>query len=223
MAKRRKPEVNPFTADRPLTVGGALIEVQTVSKPATAAGLQVRLLRILPSYKDTVTGRSGAKQFKVATAAIGLLLALLSGQVAFAVLGFTMVGAAVFLPVKADWKRTRIAQLRKGTRTTRQVNREAVDLGFDGKRVFVTKQGKTWRRVLVDRGEHVIEDRRSENPATLGILPGSQRRAESIWLTSADLSSNEANGQQGVIEISAEDLERFVEAVEKWSPPRKAA
>lgn len=166
------------------------------------------LVGFLPSYRDSKTGRTNAKQLRVLILAVGLALLVFGGSTAIVVIGGLVMASALVLPVsevtKSAW-RSRLRRLR--TRREREV-RLPGSIVYDGKRLILREGSpqagdKKLRRVLVDRDEHRVEHARRGADACLGVRPPSGRKADSIWICTPAADLRAASGGQ-VDDISDE-------------------
>lgn len=238
MARRNPKSIatDPYTAATPFERPAAIeVTVHERAEPSAASRLALRAVRWVPAHRDTRSGRRNANQLKVGL----VLLAVLFGGVGengfHMALAATFMLGALFLPVtdsrKREW-RTRLQGRGARVRRVRRVEARAALVRYDGKRVAVLDEGKVWRRVLVDRGEHAMAVRAQDGAAWLGLMPPSGRKAESLWLVARDERlRRELPAGTEVLDLDRVDAAVVIDAdtwrelettLTRWTAPRRA-
>jgi len=141
------------------------------------------LVATFPSYKDSRSGRKGAKQLKVVFVVIGLIT-LLAGREAWPVVvcGVILMSLAIFLPIENLKKRTLVNRLRRAQTETHEVRR-AAKLVHDGRRLILYDGDSRDRRVLTNRPFVLRHFAGADGAHWIQVAPkGSKKKAEAIWL-----------------------------------------
>jgi len=219
---RRAPK-NPWSAAEPLVAAGDLIRSVKEDQPrALPARLALRLMRWIPTSRDTQRGRANAAQVKVLLVGLGVLLGAVGKTTTHMIIGALFMVSALLLPV-AEWrKRGWRARLKASTRRTREVS-VPVEVLYDAKRLAVLENGKVWRRVLVDRGSHRTILSGRDGTTWFGVVPASGRKSESLWFRAdfappRDAPEPDLERVDQPIVLTADDLETLVDTLSRWSP-----
>lgn len=183
------------------------------------------LLGFVPSVRDTRSGRSAARQTRIALVVIGVLVMALGQRPLWIVVGLTLMLLALVVPLDELKKRGWLGHVR-GLRAsqTRRV-RSAASLVFDGRRIELREGTTMVRRVLVNRGTHEVELRRRGALVCLGILAPSRRKREAIWICASNaridadtLAELDASEVDLPVHVASADWEQIYAAL---SPPAR--
>jgi hypothetical protein len=184
-AERTRPR---YSAESPLQLDGRLLRARP-HRPWWWAGprLLLPVARRVPTYRDTRSGRRGARQTRIALAVCGAIIALVGETLATILVGILLVLVGLVVPVSTLRQRAWVARLRALGSDMERLELIPVDVVFDGRRVAVLDGGRVWRRVLTRQGDVAVQLRRDDGRVYLGVLPSSRRKSESLWF-SAELS-----------------------------------
>ncbi len=231
MGKRRKKESNPYDKENPLVLSGKRVSWKRTRTLSRSKRLLIWIVRRLPAHKDNERGRANAKQVRLVLAGIGLLLATVGNEYEWAVFGGVLFASVLFFPVSGNWKRGKIAQLKSREVVRDTESSEAVDVVYDARRVAVISEGRTWRRVLLNKSSHRFEERQFQGKACLGVTETPAKRATTIWFVNRvgveiDSSSGPKplRGQDydSVIRLSSADFEELNRTLRRWAPEKSS-
>lgn len=189
--KRKKwaePSGPRYSAESPLQLDGRLQRARP-HRPWWWVGprLLLSVARRVPTYRDTRSGRRGARQTRIALTVCGAIIALVGETLATILVGTAIVLVGLVVPVSKLRRRAWVARLKALGSDMERLEPIPVDVVFDGRRVAVVEGGRVWRRVLTRQGEVAVQLRRDDGRIYLGVLPASRRKSESLWF-SAELS-----------------------------------
>ncbi len=145
-------------------------------------------VKLIPSHKDTKRGRSRALQVKGALIVVGVLVAATIGD-ELVYVGVAIALMGLILPIPEMRKRTWRARL-KSAQFTHKQSTTAASVTFDQRRIAIQIDGKVDRRVLVNKGNHRIEEGASNGRQLLVVKGKVDRKKEHVWLL-GDSSSEE--------------------------------
>jgi hypothetical protein len=143
-------------------------------------------ISFLPSHRATKRGRNTAKQIRVVIMGIGLATMIFGGTLPLILIGAALMASALFVPLSEVTKRSLLGNLRRKRLHAERDAKTSGEIVHDGKRLILREDGQKLRRVLVDRGEHELKQRRRDDQPCLGVIPPSGRKAESIWICSPE-------------------------------------
>lgn len=173
-------------------------------------------VRALPAHRDTKKGEKNARQAKIAIFAAGVgLAALLDGE--WILLGVLLASLSLFIPMSQDRRRTLIARSKSSRRNQKRLETQSGQLVWDGRRVILEVDGKRVRRVLTNKGSHIVESRNLKGHLAIGIKPASAKKSESIWIeTSAGPrgASIERNEIDLLVRAELDDLQPILARIE---------
>lgn len=169
----------------PIIVRARLVERERHRRALLSAMLRplAGLVGVLPTARDTVSGRKRSRAIKIALIALGLFV-LLAGRDHWYVvaLGVAGMAAAIPLPLGELAQRSLVRRLGRAAYTTRTHTR-AVTLTHDGRRLLLDDDDSgRIRRVLTNRPFGLERLGRGQD-TWLAVRPGdSAKKRDAIWI-----------------------------------------
>lgn len=226
MGKRRKKESNPYDKDNPLVLSGERVTWTRTRTLSRGKRMLIWLVRRLPAHRDNERGRANAKQVRLVLAGVGLLLATVGNEYEWAVFGGVLFASVLFFPVSSNWKRGKIARLKSREVVRESEHSEDVEVVYDSRRVAVLGDGRTWRRVLLNKYSHNFQDRHFRGNACLGVTETPAKRSTSLWFVNRvgaelDQTSNleplRGPDYDSVVRLSSVDFEELNRTLRRWA------
>jgi hypothetical protein len=167
------------------------------------------LVALAPSHKNTKKGRQSATQIRIALIAVGVIGLAFGGETIFIMIGGLIMALGLVIPMSDVRKRTLMGNIKRLRGESPRDVRVDGEIAFDGKRLSLKAGADKLRRILLDRDEHRIREKRYEDHPCIEIRPGSGGKAKSIWICS-EADAPDAGGEQ--LERSDVDAPAFVSA-----------
>ncbi len=161
------------------------------------AGLTRRLekfVAMIPSHRDTRSGRRNATQIRVALLAIGILTVVL-WESQWAPLALIACVLALFVPISQSKRRELVASLRSRRTKASRVDRTAGTLSISEKHVTLTVDGERVRRLRRNQMSTEKSPKRltmnvgQKKANTLSIFAGEGNPDLDVWAERADLDA----------------------------------
>ncbi len=155
---------------------------------APVYGAIASFVRMMPSFRDTRSGRRKSKQTKVVLGGLGLFIILAGHNTPLIIVcGVVLMAAAVPLPLPEGQRRSIIHRLR-GMRTRDIEVRRSGRLVHDGRRLLLYDDGERDRRVLTNRPFRLQTFADTEGRGTyIEVAPAdAKKKRESIWILVED-------------------------------------